>query len=144
MADDRSMQWTLASQRGVLSRAQALAAATTASGLQHRLRQGGPWQRLLPGVYLTSTGAPTPVQRGVAALLYAGPESLITGPAALDFHGLRGAKQTAVDVLVPASSSVASRSFVAIHRTRRMPRQWAQDLAGAYDRRCHRNKPEEP
>lgn len=126
------MEWLLASQRGVLSRAQALANATTASGLQHRLRSGGPWQRLLPGVYLTSTGAPTPVQLQIAALLYAGPQSLITGPAALSFHGIRGAKPAAVDVLVPATQSVASRGFVAIHRTRRMPRQWAQDLAIRY------------
>jgi hypothetical protein len=132
MPDDRNMQWLLASQRGVLSRAQALAGATTAGGLQHRLRPGGPWQRLLPGVYLTSTGAPTPVQLQVAALLYAGPKSLITGPTALAFHGVRGAKAAAVDVLVPASSSVTSRDFVVTHRTRRMPRQWAQDLAISY------------
>jgi hypothetical protein len=132
MPDDRSMQWLLASQRGVLSRAQALGGATTASGLQHRLRPRGPWQRLLPGVYLTWTGAPTPVQLQVAALLYAGPQSLITGPAALALHGIRGPKPTAVDVLVPATCSVASRSFVVIHRTRRMPSQWSQDLAIKY------------
>jgi hypothetical protein len=72
------------------------------------------------------------VQLEVAALLYAGPQSVITGPSALAFHGVRGAKAAAVDVLVPASRSVASRSFVAIHRTRRMPRQWANDLAVRY------------
>lgn len=132
MPDDRNMQWLLASQRGVLSRAQALAGGTTAAGLQHRLRPDGPWQRLLRGVYLTSTGAPTPVQLQVAALLYAGPQGLITGPTALAFHGVRGSKAAAVDVLVPASRSVTSRSFVVIHRTRRMPRQWAQDLAARY------------
>jgi hypothetical protein len=132
MPDDRNMQWLLASQRGVLSRAQALASTTTRHGLHHRSRQGGPWQRLLPGVYLTSTGAPTPVQLQVAALLYAGPEGLITGPTALTFHGIRGAKAAAVDVLVPATRSVASRGFVVIHRTRRMPSQWSQDLAIRY------------
>lgn len=132
MPDDRTMQWLLASQRGVLSRAQALASGTTRHGVEHRLRPGGPWLRLLPCVYLTSTGAPTSVQLQVAALLYAGPESLITGPTALAFHGIRGARPTAVDVLVPASRSVTSRSFVAIHRTRRIPRQWAQDLAVRY------------
>jgi hypothetical protein len=132
MLDDRDMQWLLASQRGVLSRAQALASGTTPAGLQHRLREGGPWQRLLPGVYLTITGAPTPIQLQVAALLYAGPQSLVTGPTALAFHGVRGAKAAAVDILVPATCSVASRSFVAIRRTRRMPSQWAQDLAVRY------------
>lgn len=132
MRDDRHMEWLLASQRGVLSRAQALTGETTPHGLQHRLRPGGPWQRLLPGVYLTATGRPARVQLEVAALLYAGPLSLITGPSALAFHGVRGAKSATINVLVPASRSVASRSFVAIHRTRRMPRQWANDLAVRY------------
>jgi hypothetical protein len=126
------MQWLLGSQRGVLSRAQALASSTTAAGLQHRLRPGGPWQRLLPGVYLTSTGAPTAEQLQVAAMLYAGRQSLVTGPAALAFHGIRGATSAKIDVLVPASSSVTSRRFVVTHRTRRMPTQWAQDLAIRY------------
>jgi len=132
MPDDRNVQWLLASQRGVLSRAQALADGTTAAGLRHRLRPDGPWQRLLRGVYLTSTGAPTSIQLQVAALLYAGPESLITGPTALAFHGVRGAKARKVDVLVPASRAVTSCGFVVIHRTRRMPGQWTQDLAIRY------------
>jgi len=131
VSDDRSIQWLLGSQRGVLSRAQALTAVSEGA-LRHRLRPGGPWQRLLPGVYLTSTGVPTPVQLQVAALLYAGPRSFITGPAALAFHGVRGAKPATIDVLVPASSSVASRSFLVTHRTRRMPTRWAQDLAIRY------------
>jgi hypothetical protein len=133
MRDDRYLDWLLASQRGVLSRAQALAAGTTTRhGLEHRLRKGGPWQRLLPGVYLTATGQPTREQLQVAALLYAGPQSFITGPAALAFHGVRGPKATAVDVLIPASCSVTGRNFVAIHRTRRMPSSWVQDLALRY------------
>jgi hypothetical protein len=132
MRDDRHMEWLLASQRGVLSRAQALAGGVTEAGIRHRLRPGGSWQRLLRGVYLTSTGAPSRVQLEAAALLYAGPQSLITGPSALAFHGVRGTKAAAINVLVPASSSVASRSFVAVHRTRRMPMQWANDLAIRY------------
>ncbi len=132
MPDDRYVQWLLASQRGVLSRSQALANVTSAHGLQHRLRPGGAWQRLLPGVYLTTTGQPTREQLRVAAVLYAGPRSLITGRAALAFHGIRGPKAGAVDVLVPASSSVTSRSFVVVHRTRRLPELWAHDLALRY------------
>jgi len=132
MPGDRNLQWLLASQRGVLSRAQALAGGFTEAGIQHRLRPDGPWQRLLRGVYLTSTGAPTFVQLQVAALLYAGPQSLITGPTALAFHGVRGAKAPAIDVLIPASQSATSHSFVVIHRTRRIPGQWAQDLAIKY------------
>jgi hypothetical protein len=134
MRDDRYLDLLLVTQRGVLSRAQALAAGTTTRhGLEHRLRNGGPCQRLLPGVYLTATGQPTREQLQAAALLYAGPQSFITGPAALAFHGVRGPKKdTLVDVLIPASCSVTGRSFVAIHRTRRMPSSWVQDLAIRY------------
>ena len=68
-----SAQRTLRRQHGVISRRQALAAGLTNDMVQHRIRAGGPWQRLLPGVYLTMTGAPTSDQRDTAALLYAGP-----------------------------------------------------------------------
>ena len=48
------------------------------------LRQAGPWQPLLPGIYLAMAGGlPTVAQREMAALLYAGPASMITGSAAL-------------------------------------------------------------
>ena len=40
---------------------------------------GGRWQRLLPGVYLAVTGTATQDQREMAALLYAGRRSLLTG-----------------------------------------------------------------
>jgi hypothetical protein len=132
MPDDRYVPWLLASQRDVLSRSQVLANVASAHGLTHRLRPDGPWQRLLPGVYLTTTGWPTPEQLQVAALLYAGPRSLITGRAALAFHEVRCPKAAVVDVLVPASSSVTSRNFVVIHRTRRLPELWAHDLSLRY------------
>jgi hypothetical protein len=83
-------------------------------------------------VYLTATGQPTRQQLEVAAVLHAGPRSLITGRAALAFHGIRGPNAAAVDVLVPAISSVRSRGFVVIHRTRRIPELWACDLALRY------------
>jgi hypothetical protein len=53
------------------------------NAMQYRIRAGGPWQVLLPGVYLGTTGAPNLVQKEMAALLYAGPGSLITGQTAL-------------------------------------------------------------
>ncbi len=127
LLDERAAAWLLATQRGVVSRAQALSLGVTAHGLQHRLRRGGPWQRLLPGIYLTTTGQPTREQRQIAAMLYAGPSSLITGPAALRNYGIRGPATEIVDVLVPAGRQRASRQFVAIHRTCRLPKQWAAD-----------------
>jgi hypothetical protein len=97
--DDREIAWLLEYQRGVLSREQALSCGITPDGLRHRYRPGGPWQRLLPGVYLTSTGEPTSEQLRTAALLYGGPSSVITGPAALRQYRLRAPETCRIDVL---------------------------------------------
>jgi hypothetical protein len=131
-SDKGYAEWLLASQRGVLCRAQVLSLGVTAHGLAWRIRQGGSWQRLLPGVYLTVTGEPTQAQREVAALLYAGQPSIITGPAALLRHKIRCPLIAAVDVLVPAWRERASRDFVVMHRTRRMPQSWTVDQALRY------------
>jgi hypothetical protein len=131
-SDRERAEWLQHSQRGVLCRAQVLSLGVTTEGLRHRIRAGGPWQRLLPGVYLTVTGEPTQTQREVAALLYVGQPSIITGPAVLRRHGIRGPAATAVDVLVPAGCGRASREFVVTHRTRSMPRSWTVDLALRY------------
>ena len=108
-------------QYGVLSRAQAFAMGITGSGLKHRARPGGPWQRILPGTYLTFTGQPSAEQREMAAVLYAGADSVISGPAALRRLWIRGPDIARVDVLVPPACRTPSRDFAAIHRTRRMP-----------------------
>jgi len=133
MPGNNDLDWLLTLQRGVLSRSQVLASGTTTGQLRHRLRDNGPWQRLLPGVYLTTTGVPTREQRHMAAQLYAGAQSFITGSAALTFYGIKGQQQeTAVDVLIPATHRATSRSFAIMHRTRRMPQEWTQDLALKY------------
>jgi hypothetical protein len=119
--DDQAGRKLLERQRAVISRSQALAMGLTPSGVRHRLQPGGRWQSLLPGVYLTMTGRPTSQQREMAALLYAGPVSAITGPSALRSWGMAGVQAPYVDVLVPHDRQRASRTFVRIHRTRRMP-----------------------
>lgn len=112
---------TLGEQEQVISRRQALAGGMTRAALEHRIRPAGPWRRLLPGVYMAQTGEPTVTQKEMAALLHAGPESVLTGPAALRALGITKEEPTALDVLVPASRRPASVGFVAIHRTARMP-----------------------
>jgi hypothetical protein len=91
------------------------------AALRHRLRDGGPWQALLPGVYLAATGAPTSVQREMAALLYAGAGSLITGAAAMLAHGIEVPDASKVDVLIPAERKRRDHGFVRVQRTSRMP-----------------------
>jgi len=91
------------------------------STLDRQIAPGGPWQRLLPGVYLAVTGTPTRDQREMAALLYAGQPSLITGPAAVRRHRLSSPGPDMVDVLIPWDRQRQSTAFVRMHRTRRMP-----------------------
>jgi len=68
------------------------------------------------------TGAPDLNQKEVAALLYAGPGSAITGPVALWHYGIRaGPNLDDVDVLVPVKRQRRNDGFVRLHRTRRMP-----------------------
>jgi len=105
----------------VIARHQALAAGVTPSALRHRLRIGGPWRTLLPGVYIALTGTPTTLQKEMAALLYAGSGSVITGPAALRCHHIRGTSSELVDVLVPATRKRRDAAFVRLHRTTRCP-----------------------
>ncbi len=116
-----SLASILDEQDQVISRPQALASGMTRAALEHRIRPGGPWQRLLGGVYLAQTGEPTVTQKEMAALLHAGPEGVLTGPAALRALGISNEQPTTFDVLVPASRRPASAAFVAIHRTARMP-----------------------
>jgi hypothetical protein len=111
----------LDAQLDVISRRQALAAGLTKHALAHRLRPGGPWRGLLPGVYMAATGAPTSLQQEMAALLYAGPGSVITGPAALRCHHIRTELTEIVDVLVPVARQRRGTGFVKLHRTTRMP-----------------------
>jgi hypothetical protein len=121
--DDKAGRRLLEDQRGVLSRAQALSLEVSDNALRYRSGPGGEWQRLLPGVYLTAAGRPSREQLEMAALLYAGPASAITGPGALRSYQLVAPNTRVIDVLVPASRQRSDRGFVVLHRTRRMPQK---------------------
>jgi hypothetical protein len=108
-------------QHNVIARSQAVTCGMTASGLKSRIRVGGPWQRLVPGVYLGITGTVTADHREMAALLHAGPCSVITGAAAVRRNGIRPPASNYVDVLVPAECRCQSVAFIRIQRTKRMP-----------------------
>jgi hypothetical protein len=116
-----TLKRTLSRQYGVIGLDQATSLGLPMSTIRYRIRTGGPWQRILPGVYLTDSAVPTRDQLDMAALLYAGPQALITGLAALRRCGLQCGSGPAVDVLVPQSCGRASRDHVRLHRTTRMP-----------------------
>lgn len=120
--DVDQMHQLLRFQHQVITRAQALECGLPHASVDRRTAPGGPWQKLLPGTYLTVTGMPSAEQYQVAALLYAGPDSVITGPAAIRLHRLRSPGPNSIDVLVPWTAKRQSIGFVRIHRTRRMPR----------------------
>lgn len=114
---------------GVIRTADLLAAGVTNYAVAARCRPSGPWQRVLPGVVLMSTGAPTRAQRLRAAVAYAGPGAVITGADALREQGIAVPAPADVLVLVPADRRIASRSYLTVERTARAPTPiWVADL----------------
>jgi hypothetical protein len=111
----------IARQKGLITRSQALACGLTEQAIRGRIRSGGPWQVLVPGVYATFTGDATSAQKEVAALLYAGPSGAITGQAAMAAHGISTLGRTVVDVLIPATCQRRDHYFVHVLRTWRVP-----------------------
>jgi hypothetical protein len=116
----------------------------TAADTSSRCRPGGPWQMLLPGVYLLHPGPPTSEDRLRAALLYAerravpaqagpaarpgtpdGPEAMVTGLAALTLHGFSCAPPLSaldrIDVLLPRTRRLRSAGCAHIVRARHVP-----------------------
>jgi hypothetical protein len=119
--DHQALAALLRRQHDVIARAQAFERGLGREQVRYLLRDGGPWQRLLPGVYLTHTGRPSADQRDLGALLYAGPRAVLTGPASLRRFGLGAPRTGAIDVLVPAQEQRCDVGFVRLHRTIRLP-----------------------
>jgi hypothetical protein len=94
----------------------------TAGMLRWRLATGR-WRQVLPAVYATFDGPLSATQRWAAACRYAGPGAMLTGRAALDWHGVRALPADPwVRVLVPHTRQVPSVDLVRVHRTRRPDR----------------------
>lgn len=119
--DRELLRHTLGAQYGVIARGQAMACGLTDAALEYRLRPGGPWQKIVPGVYLAVTGTITANQREMTALLHAGPRSVITGASAVRRYGIRPLSSATVDVLVPLEVRRQSTSFIRVRRSARMP-----------------------
>lgn len=115
----QTLEELLRAQDGVVTREQALAVLSPAA-LRHRLRPGGPWQRVLPAVYVAQTGPLTGRQRLRAALLHGGPLAQLGGPTALALHGL-APHAPVLHLLVPHSTQPVARTGLAVHRTHRLP-----------------------
>lgn len=95
-------------QLAVASRHQLLDLGMKGYAMQYRARRGSPWQTLLPGVCLTVSGGAQWPQKEMAALLYGGSGSLITGPAALMHYSTAA---DVIDVLAPTTPQRHSAGF---------------------------------
>ncbi|HVX69112.1 MAG TPA: hypothetical protein VHA79_05415 [Mycobacteriales bacterium] len=114
-----SLESWIAVQDGLITRQQALAFLSDAA-IQRRL--GRRWQVVLPGVYKADRSPLSEIQRVRAALLYAGSDAMLNDTSALRVHGLPYVPdEAAVRVLIPDSVQRASRQFVVIKRTWRLP-----------------------
>ncbi|WP_181782383.1 hypothetical protein [Pseudonocardia pini] len=91
--------------------------------IHERCRPGGPWQSLLPGVVLLQNAPPGRADRRRAALVYAGPDAVLTGLDALQLSGLRRAPTPTgpVHVLIPADRRRLGGGAVLAERTERLP-----------------------
>ncbi|MFB7467977.1 hypothetical protein ACFCZ1_31555 [Streptomyces sp. NPDC056224] len=127
-------------QLNLATRHQLTAAGVPDGTITSRTRPGGPWQRLLPRVYLLQTGPPDHRQRALAAVLYAaettadplsGDTAALTGAAALALLGIRGAPYPhgaahppypPADILIRAPRRLGGTPGVRPLRTSRWPR----------------------
>ncbi|QBJ96696.1 hypothetical protein ERC79_12485 [Rhodococcus sp. ABRD24] len=107
---------------GVVRVRDLTAAGMSGSAISFRCRPDGPWQRLLPGLVLLHNGVPTRRERRTAALIYCGPDAMLTGRSALAEHGYSSAESFAdVHILIPHERRTHSAGFVVVERTTRLP-----------------------
>lgn len=132
--------------RRVLTAAQLRSHGVSPAEANEQCRPGGPWQQLLPGVFLLHPGPPTSEERLHAVLLYAAKErpagvpsqpnseephrptyteAMITGLAALTLHGFSATPPLTaldqIDILVPRLRRLRSTGCARIVRTASMP-----------------------
>jgi hypothetical protein len=115
--DQTQLAATLRKQHNVVSRHQASSCLMTEKAIRYRIRVDGPWQVVLPGVYLDGRGVLSDQQRAVAAFLYAGRAIAVTGRAAVAWHGIKVGRCDFVDVLVPPRHRRCDAGFARLHRT---------------------------
>ncbi|MEU6142467.1 hypothetical protein ABZ848_19100 [Streptomyces sp. NPDC047081] len=145
-ASPRPLRHLAEVHRRVLTTAQLRSHGVSSSEMNEQCRPGGPWQQILPGVFLLHPGPPTSEERLHAVLMYAAREStpgvpvqpsadsphravyaeaMITGLAALTLHGFTSAPPLLsiekIDVLVPRLRRLRSTGCARIVRTPALP-----------------------
>jgi hypothetical protein len=107
-------------QHGLLTRAQLLSFGINDMTMYRRARNGL-WQRTLPAVYVMHSGPITLEQHRIAASLYGGEQSQITGLSALTWYGFRYVPPNdIIFILVPHEVHRRSAGYVRVQRTREL------------------------
>jgi hypothetical protein len=89
--------------------------------IAQRVRSGR-WRRLFPGVVLMQSGAPTREQLVVAAMLYAGADSVLSGTEAARRHDLRRLPDDgSIHLLIAEDRRRRSATDLIVERTHRLP-----------------------
>ncbi len=103
-------------QRGLLTRQQLRELDVSAALVRWHL--GRSWRLVLPSVVLLDWAVPTDLQRCLAGLLYAGPESWLSGSTAGALHRvLTPPPRSRVHLLVPAPARPRDVGWLSIRRT---------------------------
>ncbi|MFD3518583.1 hypothetical protein [Streptomyces sp. NPDC058657] len=120
-------------ERRVLTTAQLRELGVSAAKAASQCRTGGPWQQLLPGVFVLHQGPPTSEERLHAVLRYAGradrhgeeSEAVLTGLAALALYRFTSAPPLTaleqIDVMVPRTRRLRSTGCARIVRAHSLP-----------------------
>ncbi|MEV2212643.1 hypothetical protein AB0H86_14510 [Streptomyces sp. NPDC050997] len=142
----RPLRHLAEAHRRVLTAAHLRSHGVSSAETSERCRPGGPWQQILPGVFLLHPGPPSSEERLHAVLSYAAREqttgvpaqpgagapyrpmyadAMITGLAALTLHGFGSTPPLPsldrIDVLVPRLRRLRSTGCARIVRTGALP-----------------------
>ena len=116
-----SWQVLLAEQHGIVGFAQLRSYGHTKADLEANL-EAGRWQRVLPRVYATFTGALSRPAKLHAALLYGGGHAVLSHHTAAEEWGLVPITDRPAEITVPYTSSAISHpSLLIVHRSRAWP-----------------------
>lgn len=114
---DRLLSARIAGQSGLVTKAQALAGGHTEAAIRWKV-QSGRWSALHPGVYLTEPGRDDWETKAVAALLFVGLPSALSGRSAGFSWGLTTSPGDRIEVLVPMNRRRTRRDGISTRRTR--------------------------
>jgi very-short-patch-repair endonuclease len=102
-------------QAGVVTLGQAEASGISGSTVRRWVREGR-WRRVRPAIFLVGGHRYTDEARIRAVALWAGPQGVITGPAAAYWHRMLERAPVLIDLTVPAGTKPKPQPGIRLHR----------------------------